>query len=626
MHASESNKPELTTIAYIPPILTDELLYSFLARVATCNAFTNPRIYLPIFFGTKDIIPSADLPTSLKELQNRLGLMSPFDSPEQIIETATLYPYHRAFLPPDRHKKIQKSLLDGGGKGLKTLLGRVANRFGANPPLRYCAMCIQADVKRRDGAPYWHRMHQLPGVTSCAFHEVDLCLHSWPSKSTDRQRLVALHQVASGSNGSIPSHATQIWFSKISRDLLEARFYPLDIRRWHSAYVVAAEQLGYIDANGRICFEDLTAAIRQHYADFAGFVHQERILSTQTRPLNWLRTVFGRPDCATHPILHLLLIGFLFGSVDVFANVVIRSDGSESVDTHDRATHEQQPARDFIAEKDMYMDTGISSKILAQTLNVSVGTVVSRRRALGAPISERRKRLNPTLLKSIQKELARGSSAQSVGSQFQVSLATIYRVRRESQGLLEAHHETRQAEEQEKRRNLWQRALSAGPGTSIGELRRQNPSTYMWLYRHDRVWLISSCKTLDRQPIVRPTRVDWAARDIELSKQILATYNAFHLQSKRPRMSKTLLLRSVGDAMIRRQLDRLPKVARLLETIEEPVDAFRRYRIDQAVAHLQLEGLPLALWRIQRRAGIKRWTKNLRSYATEYEKAGRKKR
>jgi len=103
---------------------------------------------------------------------------------------------------------------------------------------------------------YWHRMHQLPGITCRAFHKVNLRLHSWPSKSTDRQRLVALHGVTT-SDGSIPSHATQIWFSRISRDLLEARFFPLSILRWHSAYMTAVEQRGYANVNGRIRFEDL---------------------------------------------------------------------------------------------------------------------------------------------------------------------------------------------------------------------------------------------------------------------------------------------------------------------------------------------------------------------------------
>jgi hypothetical protein len=255
------------------------------------------------------------------------------------------------------------------------------------------------------------------------------------------------------------------------------------------------------------------------------------------------------------------------------------------------------------------------SRTLAQTMNVSVGTVVSRRRALGVPISERRQKLNPTLLESIQKELARGASAQSVASQFQVSLATIYRVRRESQGLLEAYRETRQTEERKRRRNLWQKASSAGLGTSVRELRRQHPSTYMWLYRHDRDWLISSCKALDRQLVIRTSRVDWRARDIDLSKQILATYNAFQLQPKRPRMSKTLLSRSVGDALIRRHLVQLPKVARLLEELEEPIEAFTKYRIDRAIAQLQREGLPLTLWRVQRRAGISSRNERMLAYA-----------
>ena len=66
LHAPEFKKSEQTTIVYIPQVLPDELFYSFLAVVAPYNAFTNSRIYLPFFSETKDIIPSADLPASLK--------------------------------------------------------------------------------------------------------------------------------------------------------------------------------------------------------------------------------------------------------------------------------------------------------------------------------------------------------------------------------------------------------------------------------------------------------------------------------------------------------------------------------------------------------------------------------
>ena len=39
--------------------------------------------------------------------------------------------------------------------------------------LCYCPLCMQEEMERY-GEPYWHRLHQLPGVTCCITHKVKL--------------------------------------------------------------------------------------------------------------------------------------------------------------------------------------------------------------------------------------------------------------------------------------------------------------------------------------------------------------------------------------------------------------------------------------------------------------------
>lgn len=40
--------------------------------------------------------------------------------------------------------------------------------------LRFCPKCIEYDI-RVFGEPYWHRKHQVPGVTVCSIHKISLC-------------------------------------------------------------------------------------------------------------------------------------------------------------------------------------------------------------------------------------------------------------------------------------------------------------------------------------------------------------------------------------------------------------------------------------------------------------------
>lgn len=256
--------------AYIPEPLPDELLYSFLGRLAAYNSFANPREYLKSMFGTKNIIPSPDLPTSLNELQNRLGSQSPFESAKKMIDSVTLYPYHRPFLSLERHERVEAILLGGEGDRLKTLLGRVANGFGANPSLRYCLECRQNDV-RDHGAPYWHRIHQLPGIIACAKHGIELITFLWPSESSHRQRIELVPVAPQAKCPSRKSADAQVAFARSSADLLRMNLPALGPDRWSKPIrqrlqkmVLATRMVGF----AMLCSQRLSAATTMALQDF----------------------------------------------------------------------------------------------------------------------------------------------------------------------------------------------------------------------------------------------------------------------------------------------------------------------------------------------------------------------
>jgi hypothetical protein len=611
----QGSSPPHTTISYIPQILPDELLYSFLARLAAYNSFASPREYLRIFFGAKDIIPSVDLPTSLNHLHSCLGWQYPFESAQDIIDARTIYPYHRPFLTIERHERVQNVLLNGGGKGLKTLLGRVANRFGANPPLRYCARCIEADI-REHRVPFWHRIHQLPAVSSCAIHCVDLTEHSWPSQAPDRQRLLLVP--AAPKDLPAASGSSHVCFARISRDVLEVNLPALETEKWHATYETAASKRGFRDTNGRIAFEKLAKALRDHYGDFANFQHRERILSTPKHPLSWLRTIFGRPERSSHPVFHLLLIGFFFGSVGAFVRAL---DDAATGARKEQAKVRNQSSKVAIAGDSgdaLYRNLTISSRKFAQMLHISVNTVISRRRVMGVTVVTRSKILSPDLRRLLENRLAYGDSPRIVATHFHVSLATVYRIRRESPMVLNAHARVRKEEERRVRRSRWLTAVATYSGKGVLAIRRKAPADYAWLYRHDREWLRQNLEKVARKRWNgRSANVDWNARDRQLCEQMKANWEALRAQPDRPRISKTRLLRPLGDAMVRRNLSRLPRLSRLIRRLEESSEDFQRHRIDQAINELQKDGLPLSLWRVQRRAGIRAWTTSLRRYAVK---------
>ena len=79
-------------------------------------------------------------------------------------------------------------------------------------------------------------------------------------------------------------------------------------------------------------------------------------------------------------------------------------------------------------------------------------------------------------------------------------------------------------------------------------------------------------------------------------------------------MSKSLLVRQVGEALLRVNQQRLPRLVALLDILEESAFAYELRRIDVAVERLRQAGERLVTWKIQRAAGVKVWTDTHKIY------------
>lgn len=609
------SQPVLSGIFYMPEMLPDELLYSLLGWIVTLNALKFPREYLEQLFGTKHVVPCVDLPTHLESLHVRLGSFSPTDSAEQLIEKGTIYPYHRPFLTLAHHEAVQHILLHGPGIGLKTLMGRVANRFGASPPLRYCPACIEEDISLCE-RPYWRRSHQLPGVTCCTKHHLNLVVHVSPSTLTDKQRFVRPPVNLSPSIKRAASGTQQLRFAELSQSLLEAGLPAQDPMHRRAVYTGRISDLGYLTRSNHIDYNALAAAVRRHYSDFTGFPHQDRLLSSPDHPLGWLRALIDRPSRSSHPICHLLLIGYLFGTLDVFKGAM-RQTGRSGVICHNTKVEAGPPplSDDIGSQQNRLLhDISLSCREVALTLKLSVTTVVCKRRALGIPIAERRKYLYPDRVDAITSALARGRTPQSIALRQRVSLSTIYRLRAQSPTLDHAYRDYKHGQQLAKHRMRWERALDKHRDDGITAVRAAAPAAYAWLYRHDRAWLKQTRRAYPSKALHSPS-VDWAKRDRELCQQLKVCVALLKSRCDRPRISRTLMLRHLGEATVRANIQRLPRLDTMLSKLTESPLSFQLVRIDRAIVQLFNEDMRVPLWRIQRVAGIRHWTEGLRAYA-----------
>lgn len=598
-------------LPFVPELLPDELLYSWLARAIQLNALHPYKRTAQTLFG--DVSMVVDLPSRLIHLCHVLGSDTSRWNPEAIMERATLYPYHRPFLSELVHEKVHGLMLEGPAMGLKTVMGRVANGFGADPPLRHCPVCLAEDVERF-GTPYWHREHQLPGVLCCLVHQAGLIKREGPDPSA-RKRDFFLPLTQSAKATSSPNRH-QIRFAELSGDLLRRSVPATASQARARAYREGIRTIGYSDSKGRIDYVGLSRAICQRFGDFQGFMHRSRLLSSSGEELAWVRPLITRPARSLHPICHLVLIDVLFQSVSGFIDAYGAQDGAVEGAVRSRSMSKPRsvPYDELKLEYDaLLLDVTRSCRSVAKAMNVSVDTVVSRRRVLGIDISDRRKTITPDRVLAIAGDLANGDRLDDIAAHHGVSMSTVSRIRA-SYPAASRLDPAGLKQRLEARRDEWRAALALCPGQGVTATRRRAPSAYAWLHRNDRVWLKQACQG-QCAPVVRVSRIDWTARDEWLAARLTAYAHQAMAHPDRRRISRASLLRQVGPDMVSTNLYRLPEVAAALEQWTESSEQFCRFRIERAILRLLAQGTPLDMWRLQRAAGVRQWSTTWQEYA-----------
>ena len=374
------------------------------------------------------------------------------------------------------------------------------------------------------------------------------------------------------------------------------------------AYKAAASKDGFSDANGRIRYALLSEALRGHYDGFAGFLHKRRILSTPKHPLAWLHAIFERPNRSSHPIFHLLLIGLFFGTVERFV-AAVRRVPEKNEQVLSLPTENGQ-----IPDADLLRNESHSARAVARAVGLSVSTFVSRRRALGVPVSSRRKTVGAELLTFLKKALREGTRASEVAQKYRVSLATVYRVRRETPAVLAASLKAQYTSVRRRYRSRWRATAKKSKAAGVTERMRRDPAAYAWLYRNDREWLFAKNSGLHKKN-VHCSRIDWAARDTQLCEEVKRVYESLRSVSGRGRISRTALIRPLGEASVSKNLARLPHLKALLAELEESREQYQMYRVDLAINTLLDMGIDPIWWRVQRAAGLRIFSPRILEYA-----------
>lgn len=151
-------------IGYIPKLYPDELVYSFLSRLAVHNGYMIYRQAAEDIFGNKLVNPSIEfIDLMLPEVKE--GLTADKDM-KTIILDHTMFSYYAEFLDAEKKREALSYLVEGNKCYYKKL---PLPKWKEARFLRYCPLCAKED-QRTFGETYWHRIHQMSGINVCSKH------------------------------------------------------------------------------------------------------------------------------------------------------------------------------------------------------------------------------------------------------------------------------------------------------------------------------------------------------------------------------------------------------------------------------------------------------------------------
>ncbi len=609
----------------------EEIIYSTVARNASALNYPNLRSVGATYFGNPQTIATVAFPCRLEYMVTHLP-WEMVHTVDTLIDEHTLLPFFSPFLLPSRVTQLRDNMCHTQGMSVHMRAGVMASTVPTPDALRFCPICAKED-KERHGESFWHRQHQVSGVYVCSKHHIWLEASSVQlANRQTRHTYITAENAITYLPSSQPILKTQretvlLTIAQSVQWLLEQKPVPQGLEHLQERYVRALVKRDLATFSGRVRITEVMEAFTAFYPkEILAFLHCE--LDTQSQD-NWLARLVRKPDSALHPIHHFLLINFLDGSL---ADYLLDSPkpqapfGNGPWPCLNPVCSQYKACVIKICTITYPLGlNGRPSGTFSCTCSFIYGRVgpdkdrddIYRR---GKIIS-----VGEVWENTLRKHWATGTfSLRGTAKLLGVDPLTVKRYVQRL-GLVEPLTKKNQEElifPQAKinsehlvettctplnsMRVAWQEVCNTYGHCGRKAVRQQIPRVYTWLYRHDKDWLEQHLPL--RKSLIPSQRIDWTARDIEISRSIPKAIQNLQMQPGPPRRITTAAIgRSIGYlAMIQQHLNRLPLTAAVLMKAEESRATFAIRRIQWVSAHLYRQGRLPKRWELIRLCGVER--------------------
>ncbi|CZF85659.1 hypothetical protein GMA8713_03698 [Grimontia marina] len=265
-------------------ILTGETACSFSSRV-----FGSSRLSLHPF-----------LTAGISRIAEMSG-----ENADNLLVRQTLAPLFFFYLPKYANA-LKEDLL--GGDGAKALRHSQLPSFGCGGSLhlKWCPRCVEQDIHDR-GVAYWHRAHQVPGVTACWSHQVRLMSTELKARQRLNEGLPTVVDCEAQAASAVEIEVAKFGFGLLAQ--LERTKPDFDLE---AKYRSRLNELGFITSNGSVRRKALMKAFS---SDLAMYPMQGSLFPRHQIDYHYISELLAAgKNC--HPFRHLLLGAWLFNSAN----------------------------------------------------------------------------------------------------------------------------------------------------------------------------------------------------------------------------------------------------------------------------------------------------------------------
>lgn len=450
-----------------PVPFPDETVYSWICRFHFIAAHADFKRDTLRQLGIKDNRPANEFPPYLKKLSELSGV-----DLDQIIFCFTNAHYFQPFIDQIMYAEVCEKLKRGDTSSLQSRIGAVANRITPGQFLKYCPLCAEEDSVQF-GTSYWHRSHQLVGVTACVIHDIHLLNIKRNTKKPQLPPLIG---------GVQPSSLFEVRLS----NLIKNEVFDNDVK-WHKgdtyqAYYKRLGELDLLTQSGRIKQKQLKAYLIQHLDGMSELDYPYPQILDAVLDGKFSENIFYRRACNHQPIKHFVFISALFDSWNDFKHGVkidsIQEESLVAVVPNNNQSVNWQEGLKLISEGNSLRDT-------ARVLGTTVNTLKIKAQQNNLTIDLRPSKITGLIERTIWRKLVIGKKTQNIANEFNVSVGAVEKILTKHIWLPELRKRIWYLEKQKYHKKQVSDYIDEHPDATRNEIRKNVRPSYYWLYKHE---------------------------------------------------------------------------------------------------------------------------------------------